>query len=81
MEEAIDWYVQVPEAGFNTPPGEHKIGRCAKCGHEITMQDKLDWMRKKGAFTKYCSNCGETFGSDDIEEFMKMVEEHKCQKK
>jgi hypothetical protein len=35
-------------------------------------------MRKKGAFTKYCSNCKKTFGSDDMKKFLKMMEEHKC---
>lgn len=36
-------------------------------------------MRKKGAFSKYCSNCHEIFGSDDIDEFLKKMEGHKCQ--
>ena len=35
-------------------------------------------MRKKGAFSKYCSNCHETFGSDDIDKFLTMVGKHKC---
>lgn len=35
-------------------------------------------MRQVAAFTKYCADCGETFGSDDIEEFMKMLPKHEC---
>lgn len=32
----------------------------------------------KGKFEKYCGTCGETFGSDDFDEFLKMLKEHKC---
>jgi len=35
-------------------------------------------MRKVGAFSKYCAECGQTFGSDDLKEFLTMLEEHKC---
>ena len=37
-------------------------------------------MRKVAAFTKYCADCGETFGSDDINKFLTMLQEHKCKK-
>lgn len=39
------------------------------------IQEKL---REKGRFSKYCKDCGEIFGSDDIQAFLEMVEEHKC---
>ncbi len=45
------------------------------------LEEKRQNMRKMGAFSKYCSNCGQTFGSDDINVFLKMVEEHKCRSK
>lgn len=75
--ENIDWYLLT--AISHSP--ETKIGKCKDCGYVITMKDKLSDMRKKGAFTKYCSDCGETFGSDDVEEFMEMVKNHKCKGK
>lgn len=63
------------------PPGT-KIGRCVDCGYEITNTEGMELKRKEmrtvGAFTKYCANCGETFGCDDLDEFLKMVEDHKC---
>ena len=77
MSDDIEWYITIPQVDA---PLTKKIAKCRDCGREIIMQDKLDWMRKKGAFTKYCSTCGETFGSDDIEEFMKMLKNHKCKR-
>jgi hypothetical protein len=31
-------------------------------------------------FWKYCSNCGEIIDDDDIDKFLKKVEEHNCKK-
>jgi hypothetical protein len=46
----------------------------------MNLEEMRKEMRKHGAFTKYCSICGEIFGSDDINEFLKMVEDHKCER-
>jgi len=35
-------------------------------------------MSEQFAFRKYCSQCRETFGSNDIDEFLEMMSEHKC---
>lgn len=75
-------------ATFHSP--ETKVARCNDCGYEITVSEvnqirkdesleiKRKEMRKVGAFTKYCAKCGKTFGSDDMDEFLKMVEDHEC---
>ena len=39
------------------------------------VQEKL---REKGRFSKYCSDCGEMFGSDDMDTFLEMMGNHKC---
>lgn len=37
-------------------------------------------MRKKGAFSKYCSSCGEIIASDDMKEFISKMGSHNCKK-
>jgi len=40
-------------------------------------------LRKEGAFSQYCADCGEMMGSDDINKFMEIMEKHRltCTKK
>lgn len=35
-------------------------------------------IRKKGRFGKYCADCGAIFASDDMDEFLKMMKDHRC---
>jgi len=37
----------------------------------LNIEELRKKMREKGRFSKYCSECGEVFGSDDIDEFLK----------
>ena len=43
----------------------------------LKIQEEL---RKIGRFSKYCSDCGEKFGSDDMDTFLEMMDNHnkKC---
>lgn len=42
------------------------------------LQQMQKKMRKMGAFSKYCSECGQTFGCDDINKFLEMMKNHNC---
>ncbi len=67
---------------MDTENGEYNGWIKPKDELEDIVEKKLKQIKnKKLNFSKYCSNCGEIFGSDNIEEFLEMVEKHICKGK
>lgn len=46
----------------------------------MEINELREKMREHGRFTKYCPTCNKIFGSDDMEEFLNLLENHKCEK-
>jgi hypothetical protein len=45
---------------------------------DVGAEERWSLSRMKGKFEKHCGRCGADFGSDDFDEFLKMIKEHVC---